>query len=360
MKRLWIGAALACAVVTAQEPAPKPAPAAAPEPADRVVRARIQALKSRTEWSERGSYRNGTRALDEKKYDDAVRNFDQVIERKESRADGALYWKAYALNREGKQSEAVAALDQLQRDYPQSAWLNDAKALRLEVQQGSGQAVSPDSQTDDDLKLLAINGLMRSDPDRATPLLEKVLGDAKAPPKVKERALFVLTQNKSPKSREILMRIAKGGGNPDLQVKAIEFLGVSGDNSELADLYRNASSLQVKEAILNGLMVSGDADKLAEIARTEKDPKLRGTAIQRIGVSRGDKAVDLLTSLYASESDQNVKRNILDSLFAHRSAKPLVDLARKEKDPMMKKFIVERLSMMKDKEATDYMMELLK
>jgi hypothetical protein len=37
-----------------------------------------------------------------------------------------------------------------------------------------------------------------------------------------------------------------------------------------------------------------------------------------------------------------------------------VDLARKESDPVMKKSIVQRLSMMHSKEATDYMMELLK
>lgn len=40
--------------------------------------------------------------------------------------------------------------------------------------------------------------------------------------------------------------------------------------------------------------------------------------------------------------------------------KTLVELARKETDPAMKKTIVERLSMSRAKEATDYMMELLK
>jgi hypothetical protein len=38
-----------------------------------------------------------------------------------------------------------------------------------------------------------------------------------------------------------------------------------------------------------------------------------------------------------------------------------VELARKETDPALKKTIVERLSMMQNnKEATDYMLELLK
>ena len=35
-------------------------------------------------------------------------------------------------------------------------------------------------------------------------------------------------------------------------------------------------------------------------------------------------------------------------------------MARQETDPALRKRIVERLSMMKDKEAVDYMMEILK
>ena len=127
-----------------------------------------------------------------------MKEFDEVIENKGLRADGALYWKAYALNRTGKRTEALAALDQIEREYAGSAWLNDAKALKLEVQQSSGQPVSPETQSDEELKLLAINGLMHSDPDRAMPLLERVLTDSKSAPKVKERALFVLSQSTQP------------------------------------------------------------------------------------------------------------------------------------------------------------------
>ena len=41
-------------------------------------------------------------------------------------------------------------------------------------------------------------------------------------------------------------------------------------------------------------------------------------------------------------------------------AKSLVDLARAEKDPSLKRDIVSKLSVMKAPEATDYMLELLK
>lgn len=65
-------------------------------------------------------------------------------------------------------------------------------------------------------------------------------------------------------------------------------------------------------------------------------------------------------AIYGSEQDRQVKQTIVEALFAHGNAKALVDLARNEKDPEMKKTIVRFLSTMKGKEATDYLMEILK
>ena len=46
------------------------------------------------------AYSAGVRAIHEQRWQDAVRAFDQVIATREThRADAALYWKAYALNK---------------------------------------------------------------------------------------------------------------------------------------------------------------------------------------------------------------------------------------------------------------------
>jgi hypothetical protein len=50
---------------------------------------------------------------------------------------------------------------------------------------------------------------------------------------------------------------------------------------------------------------------------------------------------------------------VADALFVAGDAHDLVALARSEKDPEAKKNIVGKLAVMHDKEATDYMMELL-
>ena len=60
----------------------------------------------------------------------------------------------------------------------------------------------------------------------------------------------------------------------------------------------------------------------------------------------------LLSDVYAASKDRDVKVRVVDALFAQGDARALVDMARKETDPAMRKRIVERLSRMKSKEAT--------
>jgi tetratricopeptide (TPR) repeat protein len=363
-------------------------------------------------------YEQGQRALDSRRWEEAVQAFSEAAKENGPRADGALYWRAFALNKLGRRQEALAAIAQLSQSHAGSRWLDDAKALEIEMRQGSGQKVDPSAEPDEDLKLMALNGLMNSDPDRALPMLEKIVKGAQSP-KLKERALFVLSQGDSPKAREILAQAARGVSNPDLQMKAINYLGVmcstenskllaelytssndphvkravlrsfmvagdrdhllqaaksekspelrmeamnqlgvSGGQAELWQLYQSEPSVEVKEKILHSMFIGGESTRLMELARTEKDVRLRKAAIRSLGLM-GEHSGPGLVSMYGSESDPDVRREILNGLFISGNAKALVELARKETDPKMKRAIVEKLSVMGSKEGTDYLMELL-
>ena len=72
------------------------------------------------------------------------------------------------------------------------------------------------------------------------------------------------------------------------------------------------------------------------------------------------KAGEILRSMYASETAPDIRKEIINSLYIQKNAALLVEMAKAEKDPAMKKEIVTRLSTMKNKEAIDYMLELLK
>ncbi|HOK47111.1 MAG TPA: tetratricopeptide repeat protein, partial [Bryobacteraceae bacterium] len=175
------------------------------------------------------NYERGQAALRENQWDKALEIFG-AIPKDSPRGDAALYWKAYALNKLGRREEALAATADLRNSFPNSRWANDARALEVEIRQASGQPVPPEAESNDDLKLLAINSLMTTDPERAIPLLEKVLRST-ASPKVKERALFVLMQSGSPRAREIVAQFARTGADPALQMVAIRNLGLFGGSA---------------------------------------------------------------------------------------------------------------------------------
>ena len=69
---------------------------------------------------------------------------------------------------------------------------------------------------------------------------------------------------------------------------------------------------------------------------------------------------ETLVAIYKADSSTEIRREVVNSLFIHRDAKALVDLARAEKDPSLKRELVSKLSVMKAPEATDYLLELLK
>jgi HEAT repeat protein len=280
--------------------------------------------------------------------------------------------------------------------------------------------VSPEAQNDEELKLLALRGIMNSDPEQALPVIEKMLAGTSTP-KVKDRALFVLSQSKSARAREIISGVAKGNANPDLQLKAIRYIGMmggsdnkqvladvyrsandtavkkailrsymqSGDrdrlfalaksesdaslrseavrqlgmmraNAELAQLYDGDSSVEVKKQILSSMFMSGETDKLIALAKAEKDPELRKTAIRDLGMMKKPGTGEALVAIYGSDASVDVRKSVVNALFLQNNAASLVTLARAEKNPEMKKELVSRLSVMKSKEATDYLMELLK
>jgi HEAT repeat protein len=312
-----------------------------------------------------GSYESGKSALENRNYEKAVEIFERVINAKNpsSRADGAYYWKAYALNKLGKRDEALGTLAELSKQFPQSGWLNDAKALQVEVQQAKGQPPSPENQADEDLKLYAINALINSDAERAVPLLEGLLGNPKMSPRLKERALFVLAQSRSDKAHEIVGRYAKGGSNPDLQLTAVQYLGTYRSKESrqlLSEVYGSVSDVNVKRAVLRSFEMSRDIDHLSGIAKSEQNVELRREAIRQLGNIRDDQAVASLVALYGSESDKDIKSGIINSLGSQGAAKQIIECARKESDPELKKVAVRRLSDMRSKEATDFLMELLK
>ena len=92
---------------------------------------------------------------------------------------------------------------------------------------------------------------------------------------------------------------------------------------------------------------------------SEPDRDLRTEAIRSLGLM-GSKTAPTLKTLYAGEKSAEVKGAVLHAFFVQGNAAALVEIARQERDPALKRDAVRMLSMMQSKEATDYLLELLK
>src|SRR5438552_8966313 len=175
---------------------------------------------------EQDVYDEASDAFDDHDWRQAAKRFQRVADMHMSHADAALYWLAKSQNNLGMRSEALNTILNLQKSYPKSKWNEDAKALEIEVRQSAGQRIEPEHVADEELKLMALNGLMQSDPEQAIPIIERLLQSSNSD-KLKDRALFVLSQSSSSRALEILARTAKSGPG-DLQNRAIRYLGIMG------------------------------------------------------------------------------------------------------------------------------------
>jgi HEAT repeat protein len=421
------------------------------------------------------AYERGRKALDGGKWQEAIEEFESAAE-DEALADGGLYWQAYAYSKIPDAQRALELVASLESRFPKSAWRDDAKALAAEIRGGSARAASSD---DEELKLMALNGLMQADEEAAIPILEEFLQSEKSS-RLRERALFVLAQSESEKAHAILAKVARGESDPELQRQAIRYLGVHGSDrglALLADLYRSLSSTEARATVLESFMIAGDEKRLLDLARNEPDAELRGRAIQLLGtmdataelwelyqretsedakekmlqafmvagdeehllqVARdrkasselrrsavqllgaegaeealwqlfqeetsletkkqilhalfvagdeerlaqvatdkaqppeirraaihglgvsGEEAVPALLGLYRGETDREVKKQVIESLFINDAAKELIEIARTESDPELKRSAVEKISLMDSKEAKEFFLEILR
>ena len=87
---------------------------------------------------------------------------------------------------------------------------------------------------------------------------------------------------------------------------------------------------------------------------------LKVTAIRNLGLIGGSRTGAFLVSMYQSDTRRDIREAVINGLFVQNNGKALVDLARQEKDRDLKHEIVQKLSVMQNKDATDYLMEFLR
>lgn len=262
------------------------------------------------------------------------------------------------------------------------------------------------AQSDDaeELKITALELLISAPPERALPLVTKVLqGDNSDD--VKERALFVLSQIDLPEAQNLLVETAQHG-SVDIRLEAIRMIGIGGNSdalSRLGGIYEGGDE-DVREAVLEAYLIaddenavyelavsaynagneddfesavemlgvmganeqlrklrevtgnsetlieayaiSGDADSLREIALDGSDPEVQTEAIEALGIVGGSEVNATLVEIYQSADSEDIREAALSGMLISGYDEGVLELYRSSQNPAEKKELLEYLVIM--------------
>lgn len=245
-------------------------------------------------------------------------------------ADAAIYWQAYALTQAKRVSAARETIARLQREFPQSRWNDDARALISSAGPGpSLRGLAGDEQAE----ALIEQSLSAPSEQAAPQLMQIVEGQYSA--KIKRRALFVLSQLGDPGSLSRLVAVARGT-DAQMRSEAIQMLGVSGATAELREVYAAAPDENSQRDVLRALGVAGAVEPLAEIAGSGT-PEMRREAIRNLGVAG---ATEQLIKLHGQVESPQLRRAVIDALRVGADSKTLLDLYERAKTPEEKQALM--------------------
>jgi len=380
-----------------------------------------KAQQATVEEQARALYEAAKKNIYNKSYEVAIAQFSDLAAKyaRSAYSQEALYWLGYSLDKyagtrgdikqglEMRQA-AIEHLETLLKNYPANAWVKDAKILEFQIAEalvrgGLGKyrqyidegvlggveggvlggylgvpvapvpPVPPDAPNppkpldpEIELKLVALNALMGMDEEKAFPILEKMALDDKRP-ELREHALFILSQSDSPKTVPILINIAEKDPSPEMRKNAIFWLGQRNEEASFDALLKmfETANAESKEILLMAFAQNNDPKgfaKIADIAKSEKDPELRAKALFWLGQSGGEKAIPILFEAYKTTDNQKIKEQIVMSLAQFDTAKAvpmLIDLARKETNFEVKKQIIFWLGQSDSPEAVKFLQELI-
>jgi len=270
-------------------------------------------------------------------------------------------------------------------------------ALLLATASAAQDTPQDDSEA---LKLAAMEALISAPPERALPLVNKVLAGNNSI-ELKERALFILSQIDDEGAQQTLLELAKNPGG-ELQAEAIRMIGVGGNEASLASLKgiyesgdgeaRDAileafliagdkqaildiavssegddferavdmlgamgASAELREllsrtgpseALIEAYAISGDIEELRRMALDDSNPEIQAQAIEAMGIVGGEDANATLVQIYRDATSEEIREAALDGMLISNNDAGVLELYRSSDDPAMKRELLEYLVMM--------------
>ena len=270
-------------------------------------------------------------------------------------------------------------------------------AMLVSTTVAAQQAINKESE---ELKIAAMDALISAPPERALPIVHKVL-DGNHSDELKGRALFILSQIDASEAQSTLLRFANESDG-ELQEEAIRMIGISGNADTLTSLRSiyDGGNRNAKEAVLEALMIagdkqavydiakgangdeyedavdmlsvmgaraelrelhttrgasealidayaiSGDLESLIKLAKDSSNEEMQSEAIEAMGIVGGDEVDATLVQIYREATTESVREAALDGMLISGNDEGVLELFRSATSATEKKELLEHLVVM--------------
>lgn len=309
-------------------------------------------------------YRAARSALNDGRYRDAATLFRRVRERypDSSYVPDALYFEAFALRRLGGEKNlraALAALDERRQEFPRASRDGDVRALETEIRGQLARRGDPDetrrivkaaedsgagcNDSDDDMRIAAIDALMQMDAERAMPILRQVLAKRdECSVELRKKAVFLVAQKGGNEASSILLATARQDPESEVRADAVFWLSqVRGEGAVAAldSILHNADDDEVVDKAIFALSNTGSPramQVLRTYAESDASDELRAKAIFWIGQQgrRFPENGEFLRRHFDREQNEEIQGAIVQAIAQAATSedmKWLLDIAGDEK-----------------------------
>jgi hypothetical protein len=355
-------------------------------------------------------FRSGRDLITDQDWAKAQEKFNQLITAypNDKNVDAAMYWMAYALNKQSKTALCRQTLEQLLEKYPNSSWREDARLLMAQTLsasyvydvatpvpplppvEGVGVSVAPmaitpppgsaavwglepnGSTNDDDpceFKIVVLQALFQTDVQRGVvAATEWLKPGSNQTVRCKSAALSLLGRYGGKAVTPVIIGVARNETDIKLRARAISALGATNDDTvidALREFALNSSENDIIEASLFALSKhSGERaiPVLVELASSNsRPPSLRKIAISSIATRPGEPAVDALLKIYDADQTPEIRRSVILGFGNRRSERAgakLLEIARGSDVVELRKAAISALSRRSGENVIDNLLSL--
>lgn len=142
---------------------------------------------------------------------------------------------------------------------------------------------------------------------------------------------------------ESVYQIAVETRDDEIFAEAVEMLGVMDAHDKLRLLRERAISTggEASEALIEAYAISGDLESLRAMALESSDRESQKQAIEGLGIIGNKEADAALFEIYRSASDEDVKEAALEGLMISGNDAMMLELYRASNDPAEKRMLLE-------------------